>query len=213
MNRFLGRNKKVCSVDPCGSPYRHHRVFAEQNPGFFVGIGIGRRRYKLCVHPRLCEYAHHRVLHTNKCHTDQLENGGFTLLFSALTASLLLAISLSIITISIKESQLSGVARESQYAFYAADAGVECALYWDLVHDKFNPSMPASAITCNGQTVSVGGALSSVFTITYGTVPRCAEVTFRRSLSPFATRIESRGANKCDSSTFNRVERAIVVNY
>lgn len=142
-----------------------------------------------------------------------VQKRGFTLLFSALAASLLLAISLSIITISIKESQLSGIARESQYAFYAADAGVECALYWDIVHDKFNPSVPASTITCNGQIASVGGGLTSTFTVTYGAVPRCAEVTLTKFLSPVATKIESRGSNNCDVSQFNRVERAIIVNY
>lgn len=150
---------------------------------------------------------------TQHTHKYRFGDKGFTLLFAALTASLLLAISLSIITISIKESQLSGVARESQYAFYAADAGVECALYWDIAKDMFTTSGPANTITCNGQSFSVGGGLTSTFTVTYGSVPRCAEVTLTKTLSPVATKIESRGSNKCDVNAFNRVERAIVVNY
>jgi len=57
---------------------------------------------------------------------------GFTLLFAILVSILVLAVGASIISIAIKQVILSGAGRESQYAFYAANTGVECALYWDL---------------------------------------------------------------------------------
>ena len=54
------------------------------------------------------------------------------MLFAVLTASVLLAIGLSIFNLTVKELVLSSSGRESQFAFYAADTGAECALYWDL---------------------------------------------------------------------------------
>lgn len=71
---------------------------------------------------------------------------GFTLLFAVLVSVLVLAVGASIISIALKQVILSGAGRESQYAFYAANTGVECALYWDL----------------NGSQI-VGGTLRYVF--------------------------------------------------
>ncbi len=59
---------------------------------------------------------------------------GFTLFYAVLISSLLLAIGLAIFNITFKEVILSSGARESANAFYAADTGLECALYWDLKH-------------------------------------------------------------------------------
>lgn len=57
---------------------------------------------------------------------------GFTLLFAVLVSIMVLAVGASIINISLKQLILSGAGRESQFAFYAANTGMECALYWDL---------------------------------------------------------------------------------
>mgnify|MGYP000173603173 CR=1 FL=1 len=57
---------------------------------------------------------------------------GFTLLFAILVAVMVLAVGASIINISLKQVILSGSGRESQFAFYAANTGMECALFWDL---------------------------------------------------------------------------------
>lgn len=57
---------------------------------------------------------------------------GFALLFAVLTSSVLLSVGLSIFGLTLKELVLSSSGRESQFAFYAADTGVECALYWDF---------------------------------------------------------------------------------
>ncbi len=60
------------------------------------------------------------------------KNKGFVLLFSVLVASLVLSVGMSIISIALKQVVLSGSGRESQYAFYMANTGAECATYWDL---------------------------------------------------------------------------------
>jgi hypothetical protein len=49
-----------------------------------------------------------------------------------LVGGLALAIGLAIFDLTVRELDLSGTATQSQYAIYAADTGVECALYWDL---------------------------------------------------------------------------------
>ncbi len=59
---------------------------------------------------------------------------GFVLLFAVLISSILLSIGLGMFSIAYKELLLSTTDRESQIAFYAADTGMECVLYWDLVH-------------------------------------------------------------------------------
>jgi len=57
---------------------------------------------------------------------------GFVILFAVLLTSIILAIAVAIANVSFKEIILSSSARESHYAFYAADSGAECALYHDL---------------------------------------------------------------------------------
>lgn len=56
---------------------------------------------------------------------------GFTVLFATLVGSLVLAIGLAILSITLKQITLASAGRQSQLAFYAADAGAECALYLD----------------------------------------------------------------------------------
>src|SRR3990167_4752401 len=62
---------------------------------------------------------------------------GFTLLLAALVASIVLALGASIFGVAQKELTLSSIGRDSQFAFYAADTGAECALYWDFRHQAF----------------------------------------------------------------------------
>ncbi len=56
---------------------------------------------------------------------------GFTLFLALIVSSLLLAIGFSLSNIILKQLIFSNSGRESQLAFYAADSGAECALYWD----------------------------------------------------------------------------------
>lgn len=64
--------------------------------------------------------------------TKKNKSGGFTLLFALLVSVLVLAVGASVISVSLRQSVLSNTGRESQYAFYAANTGIECALYWDV---------------------------------------------------------------------------------
>lgn len=83
---------------------------------------------------------------------------GFTVLYAILVASLLLSISLGIYSISLRDFILSSSASESEKAIFAADSGVECALYWDRVRHSFaSPGIAASngfsAIAVNPATI------------------------------------------------------------
>lgn len=62
----------------------------------------------------------------------QNTRGGFTILYSLLIISLLISISLGIFDIALRDFALAQSAAESQIALFAADAGMECALYYDL---------------------------------------------------------------------------------
>jgi len=56
---------------------------------------------------------------------------GFVLAFSLLISSIVLALAFGIFNILLKQIVLTSSSKDSQIAFYAADAGAECALYWD----------------------------------------------------------------------------------
>ena len=110
---------------------------------------------------------------------------GFTLLYATLVGSLLIAIASGIFNIIFKELQLSASSRESQFAFYSADSGLECALYWDIRHSGFGVSIfststastpPSSGVVCNSQDIA------QAWTISERTATE-AKTTFSLSLS------------------------------
>jgi hypothetical protein len=87
----------------------------------------------------------------------QKNNNGFALLFSVLLSSLLLAIGLSIFNITLKELALSTATARSVSAFYAADSGRECALYFDQIKGSIKTVISGSTgdtIKCNGVKVA-----------------------------------------------------------
>ncbi|MBP9711044.1 MAG: hypothetical protein KBD50_02165 [Candidatus Pacebacteria bacterium] len=88
---------------------------------------------------------------------------GFTVFFAVLVGSLALAIGLSIYELLIRELELAQVATQSQFSIYAADAGAECALYWD---NKCTPGVNGVTAACvctsfEGGVCSAGTAFSS----------------------------------------------------
>lgn len=97
-----------------------------------------------------------------------MNSTGFTLLLSVLIIAIVLAVSLGVANIITTEIFLSTTGRESQKAFYASDAGVECATYWDTLHAGISQSAfatttsSANTISCVGQNFSVGGWASCI---------------------------------------------------
>lgn len=165
-------------------------------------------------------------------------NKGFAMLFAVLVSSVLLAIGLSIFNLTVKELALSSSGRESQFAFFAADTGAECALYWDIKGSQIfatssadstptpsNPDCVDSFGASGPQYISINNyvtrTLDSATTQFELTIPQssgdyCAIVTVEKSSSDgfLSTTIDSRGYNlPCDSTDSNRVERALKITY
>ncbi len=143
-------------------------------------------------------------------------NRGFTIFFATLVASLALSVGLVIYDLLLRNTALSQVATQSQYAIYAADTGAECALYWDL---NFNDALPgdldqsafatataakmapsdtgasvgAGTVVCNSQDIVAGAApVNTAWSIAYPAngnpyYERAATTTFWFSLGTTAS--------------------------
>lgn len=169
--------------------------------------------------------------------------GGYTLLFAVITATLVLGVAVFILSVSKKQYALSVAGRDSMYAIYAADSGMECAIVANL-----STTSPAQ-ISCNGNSSNPTGlsfipdgspdtALWPPPAFVYRTdgngmivdLPgnTCARVTifdgyYTHPISGDLTHktiIESRGYNYCDVTNHTgpvpssrTVERALRVTY
>lgn len=161
---------------------------------------------------------------------------GYALLFAILVSSILLSAGLGISNIIYKELLLSAIGKQSTIAFYAADTGAECALYWEKnsTSNGFASSIFASSATsiqagdgppkpafCGGINIhdtnppanwqsfpTSPSQFISKFQINLGQ-NGCAVITVTKGTG--STIIDSRGFNiACsDSSNSRRVERAL----
>jgi hypothetical protein len=89
---------------------------------------------------------------------------GFTIFFAMLVGSLALSVGFAIYDLTVREIDLSAAASQSQYAIYAADTGVECALYWDSKYGGAGSAFGTSTastwgtnVLCNNQDVAAMG--------------------------------------------------------
>src|SRR3989344_2360391 len=83
---------------------------------------------------------------------------GFVILFAVTLSSILLAIALGVANIALKEIKFSTSARDTNDAFFVADTGAECALFYDKLSGSSFPidgvGAPAS-ITCASTDIPV----------------------------------------------------------
>lgn len=170
-------------------------------------------------------------------------NKGIALLIAVLTVSIVLAVTLSLVNIVVKELNITSQARNSVLAVYAADAGAECALFWDIrgsetgLHgdlvfattSAFTGASPGSGLNCFGVDLTSGGAnytvthdpTSAITTFELPFTNRCSRVEVTKTqdvVTPIFsdTRIISRGYNvPCtDIGTApNATERAFRITY
>jgi len=142
---------------------------------------------------------------------------GFTLLLAALIASLLLLLGSATFGLARKEVLLSSLGRDSQFAFYAADTGAECAIYWDLRHQAFASTTGFALASCDGQDLGTLRFEGYDVPIVFEFEPNgyCAHVTVTKLDLP-ATIIVSRGySSSCANIEFDprTLERAVRVTY
>ncbi len=157
---------------------------------------------------------------------------GFTILLAMLITSIMTSISIAIFSIAQKELKLSSITRDSQFAFYAADSGAECALYLHFAHNAFATSTTFTNIinmNCDNTALldinsgiaktSLGGAYNTTFgyDITGGDGDEyCVRVNVEKRDSGYPnTRITSLGYNtSCDSrsSSLHLLERSVSIS-
>ena len=92
----------------------------------------------------------------DKKHCKKKYQRGAVLLIAVTVASLVLAIGLGILNITTKEIILSSYSKESGKAFYAANTGIECALFWDISYAKGGLSQSpfaTSTVTSLSETI------------------------------------------------------------
>ena len=153
-------------------------------------------------------------------------HGGFALYLAIVISGIVIFIGIAVADISFQEVRLSQSGRDSQYAFYAANTGIECALYWDAQYAAFPLSSDTAGdlrdpIYCADQEITpvVAESDENNATTTFSVMgindapPSCAHVTVGKAstTSGVKTIIQARGRDNCDGA--DRVERAIRVTY
>ncbi len=147
--------------------------------------------------------------------TNMKTKNGFVLPLAIIIVSMVLVISITVSTLIIGELEFSSFGRDSQKAFFASDAGAECALYWDLKMSAFgtstSPSLPincADFTSASGIMPNPAGVFDFQLNFANGA---CVFVTIDKSAAP-ATILRSRGRSSCVTDT-RKVERALKVQY
>lgn len=143
---------------------------------------------------------------------------GFTLLLSVLVASLMLILAGSMFNLVRKEIILSSLGRDSQYAFYAADSALECALYWDFQQQAFSYPSGGPVVVCHGVTVGAVSyqGLEIPMELQFDGDGYCQKIKVTKHASYPRTTIEARGYNTTCANLSNNLrslERAVAVNY
>lgn len=155
---------------------------------------------------------------------------GFTLLFAVLVSTLVLSVGASVISIALKQLVISGTGRDSQYAFYAANTGIECATYWDLLpgsdfatsSDSGNTLSPLMACADNrdlynkiyvdkpdfyGQEPGNAESRETFFRLTFEDseheLPYCVDVTVLKYVEPAKNGQNKRIATKITANGYN----------
>lgn len=146
--------------------------------------------------------------------TSSLEQG-FTLLFSLLIVSVALSVGMGIFNLIYGQIILSGTGRQSQFAFYVADAGVECAFYWDLQRRAFLQSEydVDDKIQCGGQNVDLFNPQGNRFAFNLELEDNsCAEVSVDKVGQD--TVIVSQGKSaSCGETTSRTLQRGLRAEY
>lgn len=114
---------------------------------------------------------------------------GFALLMALIVVSVVISVGLSLLDLTIKQLRLSTGAKDSESAFHAANAGVECLRYWRLAYSADfesgnGTSVPMNCFNGNSGTITTN-VISAPHIYKYyikidwgGGRNRCSEITF-----------------------------------
>jgi hypothetical protein len=160
------------------------------------------------------------LIQINKINKKERKNG-FVLLYTMILASIILSITFGILNVALKETNFSVSARATNEAFFAADTGAECALYYDKTADPtlnpFNSQNPQMMIYCSdAQSETNVMPFQDDHTWQFPVLglgsarAGCAIVTVSKNPDDFSTTVISKGYNNCVSKS---VERELKVTY
>lgn len=161
---------------------------------------------------------------------------GFILLLTVLVTSVILAISFSIFSISLKELIMASFLKNSAQAFVSADRGVECALFWDRTPTPANPQsgitytifatssayqVPTNlnSATCNGTQLNISSwsvgprpspltGYETKFRVSFADAT-CVDVIVLKDDGD--TTVTANGFNNCSASSERKTQRTIQV--
>ena len=103
----------------------------------------------------------------------QKNKRAFVLLYVMVLSSIVLAVALGVSNIALKELNFSTSIKDTNDAFFAADTGSECALYWDNTNSAKNAfpidSIPAATMSCAGIN-----PISTIYSSSGSETPTCS---------------------------------------
>ena len=142
---------------------------------------------------------------------------GIALLMAVYISSIASLLGLGVFLLIYGELGISGTAKGSVVAFYAADSGLECALKWDLVNHIFATSSSAYSfpIDCTGSNSTVDFTPPSTFKVNYQVSSNsCVSITVQKFGSG-QTILDSFGENvpNCAVPSSGAVQRGLNVTY
>lgn len=85
---------------------------------------------------------------------------GFALLIALIVSSILLVVGVGVAGIGFREMRLASFSNQSEIAFYAAETGLECGLYWDKAR-PFSTAVPPGSFATS-TFVDTGGGMFSL---------------------------------------------------
>ena len=141
---------------------------------------------------------------------------GFVILFTILISAIIMMIGIGIFTIATRETILSSTSREAQSAFYAADAGVECALYAQA-NARVGGTGTSTNISCGagpngtGNLVDItgNGTQGSPFTFDVMLATNaCSHVNVIYNTTNNTARVISEGYNICNYDSSHNIQPA-----
>jgi hypothetical protein len=150
----------------------------------------------------------------------QSSGAGFVILFAVTLSAILLSIALGVSSIALKEIKFGTSAKDTDEAFFAADSGIECAVFNDKSTGNSFTSFGSGDIQCLGNTIRLAGSYpvwSFILSGLGSQAQGCAQVTVDKSKALVV--VVSKGYNNggdipefCTQG-LNSIERQIELKY
>jgi hypothetical protein len=121
-------------------------------------------------------------------------SSGYAILFSVLLVSIILAITMGIANVALKELQFTNTARNAHISFFAADSVGECALYQYRKNNLLQTGGPTD-LTCGNTTIPAdnSGSIDTTYYRYFDVDGGCGIVDI--TIVPTQTTINARGYN------------------